>query len=70
MPRSRPPLRHDPSDPAYDPHVRQLVHVGYKVAAEMGERYTELLVASRETIARNVTHNLLERHLRPLFLDD
>jgi hypothetical protein len=63
-------IRHDPSDPAYDPQVRQLVHVGYKVAAEMGERYTDLLVACRETIARNVTENLLERHLRPLFLDD
>ena len=63
-------IRHDPSDPAYDPQVRQLVHVGYKVAAEMGNRYTDLLVASRQTIARNVTRNLLERHLRPLFLDD
>ena len=63
-------IRHDPSEPGYDPQVRQLVHVGYRVAAEMGERYTDLLVACRDTIARNVTRNLLERHLQPLFIDD
>jgi hypothetical protein len=44
--------------------------VGYKVAAEMGDRYMELLAACRESIARNVTDNILERHLRPLFIDD
>lgn len=63
-------VRHDRSDPAYDPQVRQLLHVGYKVAAEMGDRYTELLLACRTSIARNVTRNLFERHLRPLFIDD
>jgi hypothetical protein len=62
-------VRHDPSDPAYDRQVRQLMHVGYKVAAEMGDRYTALLSACRAAIARNVTENLLERHLRPLFID-
>ncbi|HET6496574.1 MAG TPA: tagaturonate epimerase family protein [Thermoleophilia bacterium] len=63
-------VRHDPRDPAYDRQVRQLMHVGYKIAAEMGDRYTELLLACRTSIARNVTGNLLERHLRPLFIDD
>jgi len=63
-------VRHDPRDPAYDRQVRQLLHVGYKVAAEMGDRYTQLLVACRTPIARNVTDNLFERHLRPLFIDD
>ena len=46
------------------------MHVGYKVAAEMGDRYTELLLACRASIARNVTVNIFERHLRPLFIDD
>jgi hypothetical protein len=62
-------VRHDPADSAYDRQVRQLMHVGYKVAAEMGDRYTELLLACRASIARNVTENILERHLRPLFID-
>jgi len=63
-------VRHDPRNPAYDRQVRQLMHVGYKVAAEMGDRYTELLLACRASIARNVTVNIFERHLRPLFIDD
>ena len=63
-------VRHDAQEPAYDRQVRQLMHVGYKVAAEMGDRFTELLAACRESIARNVTHNILERHLRPLFIAD
>jgi hypothetical protein len=61
-------VRHDAQEPAYDRQVRQLMHVGYKVAAEMGDLYMELLAACRESIARNVTDNILERHLRPLFI--
>ena len=62
-------VRHDAQEPAYDRQVRQLMHVGYKVAAERGDRYTELLLACRASIARNVTVNIFERHLRPLFID-
>ena len=29
-------LRHDQKNPAFNPHLRQLLHVGYKVAAKMG----------------------------------
>lgn len=63
-------VRHVRADPTYDRQVRQLMHVGYKVAAEMGDRYTDLLLACRTSVARNVTDNLFERHLRPLFIDD
>src|SRR5262249_10529426 len=31
-------LRHDPSQKLYNPHLRQLLHVGYKVAAQMENR--------------------------------
>jgi tagaturonate epimerase len=61
-------LRHDPRNPAFNPHLRQLLHVGYKVAAEYGERYLELLEACRESISRNVTGNLYRRHMEPLFV--
>jgi hypothetical protein len=60
-------LRHDPSCPAYNPHLRQLLHVGYKVAAKMGARYLNMLDACESSIARNVTLNLYVRHLTPLF---
>jgi hypothetical protein len=63
-------VRHDAREPAYDRQVRQLMHVGYKVAAETGDRLTDLLTACRESIARNVTDNIFQRHLRPLFFGD
>jgi hypothetical protein len=61
-------LRHDQRNPLFNPHVRQLLHVGYKVAAQMGERYTAMLDACEESISRNVTENLYARHIEPLFL--
>ncbi len=61
-------LRHDPSNPQYNPSLRQLLHVGYKVAAKIGDRYLRMLEACEATVAKNVTENLYERHLRPLFI--
>lgn len=62
-------LRHDQSNPAYNLHFRQLLHVGYKVAANMGERYYEALRTFEADVSRNVTGNLWQRHIRPLFID-
>jgi tagaturonate epimerase len=61
-------LRHDQSCKQYNPSLRQLIHVGYKVAAKMGDRYLDMLVACEPSVARNVTENLYERHLKPLFI--
>jgi hypothetical protein len=61
-------LRHDQSNKAYNPNVRQLLHVGFKVAAKMGPRYIQALEANEDVVARNVTDNLYERHIRPVFL--
>ena len=61
-------LRHVRTEPRYDKNFRQLLHVGYKVAAEMGPRYLGALAADRAHVERNVTENLLDRHLKPLFL--
>ena len=61
-------LRHDEADAEYNPNLRQLLHVGFKVAAKMGARYTDALEANEEVVARNVTTNLFERHIKPLFL--
>jgi len=60
-------LRHDPSSPDYNPHFRQLLHVSFKIAAEMGPRYINALHAHEPIIARNVTKNLFERHILPIF---
>jgi tagaturonate epimerase len=61
-------LRHNAACDAYNPHLRQLIHVGYKVAAEMGDRFTTALRQHTAVIAENVTHNLCQRHICPLFL--
>ena len=63
-------LRHDQSNPAFNPHLRQLLHVGYKIAASMGARYLDALEAAEEAVSRNVTENLYERHLKPLFVSE
>jgi Fe2+ transport system protein B len=54
--------------PQYSTAFRQLVHIGFKVAAEMGDRFTDLLDESAGIINNGVTENIYERHLRPIFL--
>jgi len=61
-------LQHDPMCPRYSAAFRQLVHIGFKIAAEMGDRYTDLLDEAAGTINKGVTENIYERHLRPIFL--
>lgn len=61
-------LRHDQKCAQYNPSFRQLLHVGYKIAAQFGNRYLDALKACERSISRNVTANLYERHLKPIFL--
>jgi hypothetical protein len=61
-------LRHVPGAAAYNSSFRQLLHVGFKIAAKMGSRYLELLEANEDIIAKNVTENLYARHIAPVFL--
>lgn len=60
-------LRHIPGHPDYNPNLRQLIHVGYKIASEMGTYYTDLLKANKEVIGQCVEENLYDRHLKRLF---
>ncbi len=62
-------VRHDPRNPSFNPHLRQLLHVGYKIAGGMGNRYLDALEASKAEVEKNVTENLYQRHLKPLFLN-
>jgi len=61
-------LRHNQSCGSYNPDFRQLLHVGYKIAAEMGKDYTNALEKYAETIAKNVTENIYQRHIKPIFI--
>jgi hypothetical protein len=61
-------LRHDRSALRYSTDLRQFLHVSFRIAAEAGDRYTDMLRRCRGTIERNVTTNLYDRHIKPLFI--
>jgi len=61
-------LRHNQSCEKYNLNLRQLLHVGYKIAAEMGDDYYNALEKYEDIIAQNVTENIYERHIKPIFL--
>ncbi len=60
-------LRHIPGHPDYNSNFRQLIHVGYKVAAEMEEKYTGLLKKYADVVGGCVEENIYDRHLKRLF---
>jgi hypothetical protein len=61
-------LRHDPKNKTFNSSFRQLIHVGFKIAAKKGDRYLNALKKHEAVIAKNVTENLFERHMKPLLL--
>jgi hypothetical protein len=63
-------LRHDQKNRAFNRSFRQLIHVAFKIAAKKGDRYFNALKKHEAVIARNVTENLFERHMKPLLLDE
>ncbi|MBN1558507.1 MAG: hypothetical protein JW951_10235 [Lentisphaerae bacterium] len=58
---------HEPGGGDGNPSMRQLLHVGYKVAARMGDEYLDALNAHADVIGERVTDNLFRKHMRPLF---
>ena len=61
-------LRHVPGHPEFNASFRQLLHVSFKLAAKAGARYMDLLKANETIVARNVTENIFDRHMLPLFV--
>ena len=60
-------LRHIPDHPDYNPNFRQLIHVAYPVAAEMGKEFTDLLKKYADIIGTCVEENIYDRHIKRLF---
>jgi len=60
-------LRHVKGNRLYNPGFRQLIHVGYKVASELGDVYTNALKTNADVIAGCVRENLYDRHIKLLF---
>ena len=61
-------LRHVQSNPEFNSDLRQLLHVGFKVAAKLGPKYLGFLDQFAPTIGKNVTENLYDRHIKPVFV--
>lgn len=60
-------LRHIPGHPDYNSNFRQLIHVAYKVAAELETEYTDALKKYNDIIGSCVEENIYDRHLKRLF---
>jgi tagaturonate epimerase len=60
-------LRHDQGNPYYNPNMRQLIHVAYKLAAQKMDIYFRLLEEHEEVVSQCVFDNIYNRHIRLLF---
>ncbi len=60
-------LRHIPGHPDYNPNFRQLIHVAYKVAYEMGDNYINMIEKHADVVGQCVEENIYDRHLKRLF---
>jgi hypothetical protein len=60
-------LRHIPGNPDYNPDMRQLIHVAYKLAAHKMDEYFRLLDSNEITISECVYENIYFRHICRLF---
>jgi hypothetical protein len=60
-------LRHIPGNKDYNPNMRQLIHVAYKLAALKMKDYIRLLEAHESTVSACVYENIYNRHICRLF---
>jgi tagaturonate epimerase len=60
-------LRHIPGNPDYNPNMRQLIHVAYKLAAMRMDEYYSLLEKNKKIVAKCVYENIYDRHICLLF---
>ena len=60
-------LRHDEAEPLYNPSFRQLIHVSFKVAAELKDEFLPALVRSEDVIGAEISANIGARHVARLF---
>ncbi len=60
-------MRHNQEDPLYNPSFRQLIHVSYKIAAELADEFLPALEKHTDVIGEQITANLCDRHVARLF---
>jgi hypothetical protein len=60
-------IRHVQGNKSYNPNMRQLIHVAYKLAALKMDEYFKLLDKNEKTISKCVYENIYNRHICRLF---
>mgnify|MGYP005840439953 CR=1 FL=1 len=60
-------LIHNQENPDYNPDLRQLIHVGYKLAAHKMNEYLNLLDKNRKIVSECVYENIYNKHICRLF---
>lgn len=60
-------IRHDQKSKDYNPNMRQLIHVAYKLAALQMKEYYTLLEKNEKIVSDCVYQNIYDRHIRRLF---
>jgi hypothetical protein len=60
-------IRHVPGNPEYNPDMRQLIHVGYKLAAQNMNTFYNLLDEHKNVVSECVFENIYKRHICRLF---
>lgn len=60
-------IRHIPGNPDYNPNMRQLIHVAYKMAAIRMDEYYKLLDKHEDIVGSCVYENMYDRHIKRLF---
>jgi hypothetical protein len=60
-------IRHIPENRDYNPNMRQLIHVAYKLAAQEMDYYFRLLEVNEKIVSECVYENIYNRHICRLF---
>ncbi len=60
-------IKHIPGNSDYNPNIRQLIHVAYKLAALQMKDYFRLLENNEQAVSKCVYENIYGRHICPLF---
>jgi hypothetical protein len=60
-------IRHEQDNKHYNPNMRQLIHVAYKLAAMKMDEYIKLLDKNEKIVSECVFENVYNRHISRLF---
>jgi hypothetical protein len=60
-------IMHNKENKLYNPDMRQLLHVAYKIAAHEIDEYFRLIEANEQIISECVYENIYKRHICRLF---